>query len=373
LIVEPGRSRGALAGARALRAAGWEIGIGAARGQLSVHSRAVTWRHEIPGADADADRFVHAVAQACQRVPYGLVFAADDAELLALSQWRSRIPAQVPCSSHQAVMRALDRRALAELAHHAGVPAPRTFAPEDPDLPDTALVVKPAVRRHGGVGRTPTSVASGRDEARAAVRRLRDLGEEPILQERLEGPLTALSVVADRGGRIVAAVQQEAHRLFPPGAGMSARAVTVPVDPVLLERVGRLTGELPWFGLAQLQFVVPPGGEPMLIDFNGRFYGSMALAVAAGVNLAALWAGLAAGDPVPQAVALGRPGIHYQWLEGDVRRAVAERRGGLVRDVAGVLRPVRGRIGAVWTRSDPWPAVRYALDVPRRALRRSGG
>ncbi len=154
---------------------------------------------------------------------------------------------------------------------------------------------------------------------------------------------------------------------------MSARAATVPVDPALLDRVGRLTGELPWFGLAQLQFVTPPGGKPMLIDFNGRFYGSMGLAVAAGVNLPALWAGMAAGDSVPQTVALGRPGVNYQWLEGDLRRAMSERRSGLLRDVAGALRPVRGRVGAVWSRSDPWPAVHHALDVPRRVFRRKDG
>ena len=37
-------------------------------------------------------------------------------------------------------------------------------------------------------------------------------------------------------------------------------------------------------GLAQFQMIVPPGGPPHVIDFNGRFYASLESAMAAGVN-----------------------------------------------------------------------------------------
>jgi hypothetical protein len=94
-----------------------------------------------------------------------------------------------------------------------------------------------------------------------------------------------------------------------------------------------LLDALDWHGLAELQFIVEDE-IPRLIDLNGRFYGSLSLAVAAGANLPAIWAGLAIDD-VPATPVRARPGVRYQWGSADLRRAVRERRGGLVRDLAG--------------------------------------
>src|SRR5205823_3805656 len=116
--------------------------------------------------------------------------------------------------------------------------------------------------------------------------------------------------------RVVARVQQEARTIWPLNAGMSARAETVPVDEVLAAKVAELLQELGWFGLAQLQFVVPEDGGPVLIDFNGRLYGSLALAVAAGVNLPAIWGCVATDRPLPR-TREGLAGVRYQWEEGD--------------------------------------------------------
>jgi predicted ATP-grasp superfamily ATP-dependent carboligase len=124
--------------------------------------------------------------------------------------------------------------------------------------------------------------------------------------------------------------------------------------------VGALLVELGWFGLVQLQFIEPPDGAPQLIDFNGRFYGSMALALAAGVNLPALWASVATGGRVPPRTD-GRPGVRYQHLEGDLQAARAERRGGLTRAMAGCLiYAVRARHSILSLR-DPLPGLRAGL------------
>jgi predicted ATP-grasp superfamily ATP-dependent carboligase len=371
LIVEPGRSRGALAAARGLHAAGGKVGIGSPRRELSAHSRAVTWRHAVPAPDANPDGFLGAVDRAIEETGYEMVFASDDAELLLLSEHRDRIRATIPHPAHDVLCRALDKVELTELGRRAGLAVPRTYAPEDEDLPDIPLVVKARLHTRAGAARGKTLLAAGRDEALAHAAVLAQAGEEPFVQEEVRGSLIALSVVAERGGRIVAAVQQEADRLFPAGTGMSARAFSVPVSADLLERSGRLLAELSWFGLAQLQFVSPPGGRAQLVDLNPRFYGSMGLATGAGVNLAALWASLAAGGPAPSEVLLGRPGVRYQWLEGDLRRALAERRGGLAHDVLDVLRPVRGTVGAIWSPRDPVPGLRHHLRQVRRALSQS--
>ncbi|MFI6989421.1 ATP-grasp domain-containing protein [Nonomuraea wenchangensis] len=137
--------------------------------------------------------------------------------------------------------------------------------------------------------------------------------------------------------------------------GASCRAETVRVDPAISDRAARLLAALGWFGLAQLQFVVPEDGRPRLIDLNGRFYGSMALATAAGANLPAAWAALAVGHDVPPTRA--RPGVRYHWLEGDLRRAAVERRSGLLPDLAGTLRYAAGAVHSTLSLRDPAPAL----------------
>ncbi len=99
--------------------------------------------------------------------------------------------------------------------------------------------------------------------------------------------------------------------------------MSVLIDNALIERARRLFARLAWIGLAELQFLQDADGRLYLIDLNGRFYGSMALAISAGASLPAVWAADAIGlRPEPQ---FARPGRRYQWLEGDLRLAWAGR------------------------------------------------
>jgi predicted ATP-grasp superfamily ATP-dependent carboligase len=176
------------------------------------------------------------------------------------------------------------------------------------------------------------------------------------VQEFLDGRLMAYAAVTTTGGRqAVAQSMQGASRVWPPGAGASSRAVSVPVDPELAGRAANLLAALGWFGLAELQFLLPADGIPRLIDLNGRFYGSLALAVRAGANLPAAWAALATGRDVEPVTAAA--GVRYCWWEGDLRRALLERRGGLARDLAGTLRAGVGAAHSIGRWRDPAPAL----------------
>lgn len=194
--------------------------------------------------------------------------------------------------------------------------------------------------------------------------RFRSAGVEPLLQEVVDGELIALTLLVDRG-RPVARVQQRAGAVWPRPAGVSARAVTVPVDETLAGPLTDLLAGLSWSGLAQAQFLAGPDG-PVLIDVNPRYYGSMALAAAAGTDLPGLWAALATGRPV-QPVGDAAAGVRYTWLEGDLRRALAERRGGLRSDVADTLRWARGAVHSIAARGDPAPLAFHVADLTRRA------
>lgn len=366
LILDPCGTRASLAAARALAAAGWRVGVGAPDGGgLAAGSRHVRRRHEVPAPGGDGERFAGAVARAVREGAYEVVFASTDAGLLALSAVRERVPAVVAHPPHAALLRALDKLELTRAARRAGLAVPRTALPDG-----GAPLAPPAIVKERLPGDRPLEarIVACAGELRDAVGRLRADGREAIVQEVVHGRLVALTVVCDADARPVARVQQEALRTWPGDVGRSVRARTVAVDEPLAARVAALLADLRWSGLAQLQFIAPPDGAPRLIDLNGRFYGSLALALAAGVNLPATWAALALGRPAPEGD--GRPGARYHWLQCDLRQARQERRGGSVwTDALGCLAWAVGARRCTWHPSDPVPAARALAALARRRAR----
>ncbi|HEV3228154.1 MAG TPA: ATP-grasp domain-containing protein [Solirubrobacteraceae bacterium] len=367
LIVDPWDGRATLAAVRALGAAGWHVGVGAPRPRtLSTASRWCTYWDPVPSLEQGLDAFVDAVNGAVSRRGYDVVFSSSDGEVLALSHARERIDARVPYASDEVVARAFDKLCLAEAATRVGIASPAMALAGDPiaeRLSQRPVVVKErthgALAVHGRPARAEVAICHSPVQVAA---RLAALNGTALIQELVEGRLGAFTVVVDRDGDVLARVQQRAERTWPATAGCSVRARTVAIDEELATKVGALMAELGWFGLAQLQFMEPEGAEPLLIDFNGRFYGSMSLALGAGVNLPALWASLATGDR-PTGRHDGRPGVRYQYLEGDLQVARAERRGGLGRDLASCLRYAVGARHSILSARDPRPGLRASLGL----------
>jgi predicted ATP-grasp superfamily ATP-dependent carboligase len=170
-----------------------------------------------------------------------------------------------------------------------------------------------------------------------------------------------LIVVVGRDGALVRRFQQVATRTWP-DAGPSSLATSVEPDEELAERARSLLVAAGYWGMAQLQFIVT-GDGPRLIDVNTRYYGSMTLALAAGVNLPAAWHAVAterpAGVPGPY-----RVGVNYRWLEADIAATLHGRRGRLF------SRPPKPRVGPMWARDDPVPTAMSAVLAVTGALGR---
>lgn len=354
---------GSLAATRALGQAKWMVGIGSpTEAGFSVASRWSRRWHHIPSPTADLDAFVAATNRAIRAEGYEIVLAAGDAELVSLSYARDRIEAVVPYGPHENLVRSLDKLDLATSTERAGLAAPRTVEATEENLLSFAepLVVKSRMHWLPGHDGAPTrldaGIAASRDEARSLVAEIRRFGGEPLLQEFVDGRLMGVTALTDENASVVAYLEQLAPLTWRPRNGMPTRAHTVPVDAVLRAGVEAMLSDLRWSGLVQLQFMVDPAGTPRLIDFNGRVYASLGLATAAGVNFPDLWARLATGRPV-ELPGPAAEGVRYHWLEGDLKRALIERRGGLPRDLVGCGRYAVRATHATWRWSDPRPAL----------------
>ncbi len=365
LVLADDVSRAALAAGRALHAGGWTVGIGSPHRALAARSRTCSHWHPVTPAGADLEGFAAEVRGVVTAHGYEIVFGCGDAEVLALSAIRDSLEAVFPYPPHATVVRAMDKLDLTATARELGIPVPATFEDQLPEDWDQPVIVKARLRAQPedpqASGFLNTSLARDRREAHERGEEIRRRGGIPLFQEVVSGGMIACVALAGVDGVPVAEIGQESQRIWPAEAGISTRARTVAPSPDVSSWTRALLKSLGWFGMAQLQFVAPPQGPPRLIDFNGRFYGSMALAVAAGPNLPAWWAALATRrSPPPDGS--GRSGVRYQWLEGDLRRALESDRH-RVREVVGCLRYAPGAAHSIWDRGDPVPAVGHAAAV----------
>ncbi|MFL5886917.1 MAG: ATP-grasp domain-containing protein [Thermoleophilaceae bacterium] len=370
LIFDGRDARASLGGVRALAAGGWEVDVAAPGPTLAGASRHVRRRHPVPLPEDGLDAFLDALAAAIGEGGHEVLFVSSDSDMLVVGAERERIPALVPYPDVTAMRRCMDKVLLSEAASRVGLAAPPVASSAEEAVARFAggrpVIVKERLHGSVGAGGRPTHVdpliTTDPGEVARRVAKIEAAGAVPMIQPAVSGTLMAFSSVVDGDGRMLARVQQEAERTWPDGLGCSVRARTVAVDPGLADRVAALLRELGWHGLSELQFLVPDAGEPQLIDFNGRFYGSLSLALAAGVNMPDLWARLATGRAVSPA-GDARPGLRYQWLEGDLR-AVREGAGSPL----GSLRYAVGAQHSVSDLRDPKPALHRlrALVAERR-------
>ena len=376
IIVGSGNPRGVLAATRYLSRGGWTVSLGTADvGGLPSWSRATDGVHPVPPVQRGLDAFLAGAAEAVRVSRSEVVLPASDADLMGLSRGRDRIPAIVPLADDEVVLRSVDKLELVRAALRAGLPAPDTEPAEDRALAGARypVVVKSRFHwlpEHAGdaPSRLEAELCADRASARAVAERMRRAGGEPLVQEFMDGEPVNVHLVTDRDSRTLSMVQQDGAALyFPPGAGRRTRSVTVRLDRELEAGIPALMRELGWFGFAGVAFQRGADGVPRLIDFNGRLPSNIEASAGAGSRHMEAWAALATGRPTPPLDGV-RLGMRFQWLEGDLRRAIRERRGGLVRDVATTLAyaPRAQHTVAKW--DEPTLVVRYSARLLRESL-----
>jgi predicted ATP-grasp superfamily ATP-dependent carboligase len=340
---------GAVAGIRALGRDGLRVvAVGMRPAAPGRWSRYAAARGLTPDPVADPDGFTDAVAKLAERYGPLVIYPGQDEGLDALIARMGKLPdgATLPYSGPKSLASLRDKRALADLATTAGLHTPRNLASGPAaelaagDLPDGA-VVKPV---HTGGALVDVRVAGSAEELAGLLAEVPG-DEELILQERVAGKLMAMSVVVGRDGSLVRRFQQVATRTWPEDAGISSLAVSIEPDEELAEAARSLLATAGYWGLAQLQFLETDDG-PRLIDVNTRFYGSMALSLAAGVNLPRAWHAVALGEPAGEPAAY-EVGVTYRWVEADLIAALTGTTGRLF------SRPARPRTGPMWAGDDP--------------------
>ncbi len=351
-LVTCGHTRAGLAAVRALGRGRCAVAVaGPSRPALAMWSRYATSTLLVPDAGSEARRFADVVADEAAGRRCALVLTATDNALWALSRWREQLPegARRVMPPHDAIARSLDRTALHDRARALGIACIDTLRVDVPEAVEPALrkldrmgnvpvIIRPLVpwvEREDGTRRLAESIPVAH---LADVRRLLYAREELVragclLEPRPEGRWLAYGAVCD-GGHVLAEIFQERLRERGDLSGVSTLARTLEPDEEVRTAARALLESLSWQGPALVEMYRGDDGVLRLVNVIGRLWGSLQLAINAGVNVPMICDALARGGPLPKVVAVAEPDHVWRWIVGDLE-VMAKRAGGLVRRLEG--------------------------------------
>lgn len=296
LLTDP-EHRAALAAARSLARAGHTIlTIGPVRGIAGV-SRAV--RRHVPATDfsggADATSgFLDALRLAIDSHRVDVVIPVSDAASRIILPERSRLGAAVAGPTLAAYERASDKEAVTHVASTIGLRAPsqrRLGAASELDaiLPSLRwpVVVKPArsaVESGGTITRHSVTYAHTAADLSRTVLAHTATAFPLLLQERIVGDGIGVFLLRRKGQTVL----HFAHRRLrekPPSGGVSTLRESFAPPADLLALCESLLDRLDYEGAAMIELKQDARtGEYVLMEINARLWGSLQLAIDAGLD-----------------------------------------------------------------------------------------
>lgn len=330
-FVTDGNERPALAIVRALGRRGATVIVGSdERVSLASRSRYCARHIRYPSPERDREAFERFLVEFVAREPVDVLLPVSDITTRAACVHQEAIGrhAAVVVPPLDAFDCLSDKRVLLELAARRGVPVPRTIFIDSASRLREVLqgvqypaVIKPARSRiptAAGWARTSVHYAYSESELLRLYREVPYLSSCPsLIQQRIVGPGIGVFLLFDRG-RLICEFGHRRLREKPPAGGVSVLRESTPVEPRLKQHATAVFGGLRWHGVAMMEFKQESEtGDLYLMEVNGRFWGSLQLAIDAGLDFPFLVFQLALGRTL-EAESSYRIGIKSRWLLGDL-------------------------------------------------------
>jgi predicted ATP-grasp superfamily ATP-dependent carboligase len=328
-LVLDSEHRQTLAAVRSLGKRGLHVGAaGPNVNAASCRSRWCTLKAALPPVEAGTAAYSEAVLRLIERHQVGLVIPMYDGSIEAIRPVRQEVEARahLALASEAALAMAVSKEQTLHLARQLDIPIPEGITISN--LADVApamhqlgspVVVKPAqswADNNGAGSRLSPSVEVSLDAASKTVGYILSRGTHAILQEWLPGRREAVSLFYAHD-RFVARFAQISHREWPLLGGCSVFCESIGLPDDTTAAAEALVRAMGLEGPSMVEFRRNRAGAAVLMEVNPRMGGSVALAIASGVDFPGLTFDWAMGRPL-KAIAGYRPGRRSRWLAGDL-------------------------------------------------------
>jgi D-aspartate ligase len=311
-----------------------------------------------------------------------VLYPTRDEHVAAFSRRRSDLSEvfRVPTPDWKRIQWAWDKRNTYRLAKDLGIPTPRTVTFDSIDqlsqldAENPPFAIKPAIKENFVYAtKAKAWCATSHAELRFLFQKASELinPSEAMIQEVIPGGGTqqysycAFFANGEAIGKMVA----RRRRQHPLQFGRASTYVETIDAPVVEELSERFLRAIDYYGLVELEYKLDPrDGQYKLLDVNARTWGYHSLGLRTGVDFSYMLYADQVGLPVVPCEA--PPGMGWVRMTTDIPAAFMAWRGGdlSLKDYIKSLKDCR--VDAVYSLSDPLPALAELLLIPYLAVKR---
>lgn len=262
---------------------------------------------------------------------YSTIFPLTDDTVLKLSQHRKLIEpySKLAFPEHASVLIALNKYRTIMNAVDLGIPIPKTLCVNYPEKIQEIsknlsypVVIKPVAsyswQPNGKALYSRHFFAKSPTELLELYEKVGPTFPSLMIQEYISGYNVSVGMLY-ANGEVLAACCIRVYRAFPVAGGTSVLRETIPPNAEMIKYASDLLNKLKWHGIAEVEFRVDSkDGKPKLMEINPRFWGSMDVAIASGIDFPYLLFLIARGDRVDP-ISSYKIGVKSYWLNGDVQ------------------------------------------------------
>ncbi len=330
VFVTDGEQRATLAVVRALGRAGIPVTVGSkSANSLAGCSRYCTGQLRYPSPSEQGEAFQASMLKEIQSGSYKALFPMTDITTTLVAEMRDAFEpfVRVPIATEEQIGRVQDKRQVLLAAQKVGIGYPETYMLHDgEDLDAVAkrlhypVVLKPRLswlRRNGEWVSGGVQYAYDAEDLKNKYLQSHSLIPNPLVQERIDGEGRGVFLLL-WNGELKAAFCHRRLREKPPWGGVSVYRESIAFDREIVDKSYKLLQAFGWQGPAMVEFKVDNrDGQLKLMEVNGRFWGSLQLALDAGMNFPLLYYRLAVGEDTPTQFDY-KTGVRSRWLLGDL-------------------------------------------------------
>jgi predicted ATP-grasp superfamily ATP-dependent carboligase len=331
VLLLDGYSTRTLACVRSWGTRGLTFGVGGeTRWDMSLWSRYARETFVYTSPKKDISRFIEDVNFHAGKFGADCVLPTSEAAILVCSKYRNELSCLPIVPRERDIELTFSKANTLKLAQALGILVPRTMhipAAAQQRLEAVSLDFPIAIKSESSqimllakanTARGTAYVRNRSELEYECASRFRS-GEGVLLQEFIDGYGVGVSGLFSEG-RPIALIGHRRIRESNPMGGPSAVAETIEIEPQLLKATTSLFEEIGFSGPAMAEYKIDRRtGRPYLMEINGRFWGTVLLAPAAGLDLPYLYWKLLNGIEIRPEEKQYEVGQKGRYLIGDTK------------------------------------------------------